>query len=113
MMSFSQKRLLMLTITNLHPIKAIHSLLQPLGLTLSNKQQVINKVAFAALAILVVACRLATVEAQDAPAIEDAKKAKSLSECLAVCSRIMIGYRTRLPLDLRNDCNQFCEKKWV
>lgn len=42
----------MLAITNFNPIQSINSLLQPLGLTLSNKQQIVNKIALAAFAVL-------------------------------------------------------------
>ena len=42
----------MSAITNFHPIKAINSLLQPLGLAVSNRQQIISKAALAALAMI-------------------------------------------------------------
>ncbi|MGL4539506.1 MAG: hypothetical protein ACRCU0_00825 [Candidatus Rhabdochlamydia sp.] len=42
----------MIGITNFNPIQSINSLIQPFGLKVSNKQQIISKVAFASLAIL-------------------------------------------------------------
>ena len=115
----------MSTITNFHPIKAINSLLQPLGLTLSNKQQVINKVAFAALAMLVVTCGLATVEAQSST-IRDANRAQSATECYSICGYInppVCGYsdreanaaclsEKRALTALLTRCNAVCYRIW-
>ncbi|MGL5263634.1 MAG: hypothetical protein ACRDAI_03530 [Candidatus Rhabdochlamydia sp.] len=42
----------MIGITNFNPIQSINSLIQPFGLKVSNKQQIINKVALASLAII-------------------------------------------------------------
>lgn len=119
----------MSAITNFHPIKAINSLLQPFGLTLSNKQQIINKAALAALAILVVTCGLGMVEAQSST-IRDAGRAQSSTDCYETCGYIRIPsctyvrkYYSRADYNacladqseiraLLTRCNNFCKRKW-
>lgn len=44
----------MLGITNFNPKETIHSVLNPFGLTISNKQPIINKLVFAAFAMLAI-----------------------------------------------------------
>lgn len=42
----------MLTATNFNPIKSINFLIQPLGLAISSKQQIINKIALVTFALI-------------------------------------------------------------
>ncbi|MGL5627350.1 MAG: hypothetical protein ACRDDW_07590 [Candidatus Rhabdochlamydia sp.] len=44
----------MLGAINFNPVQAVNSLLNPLGLTLSTKQQIISKIAFASFAMLAI-----------------------------------------------------------
>lgn len=53
----------MLGITNLKPIESINSVLQPLGLKVSNKEQIISKLAWMTLATLTIYNLVSTVEA--------------------------------------------------
>lgn len=67
----------MIGITNFNPIQSINSLIQPFGLKVSNKQQIINKVALATLAILSVSHLFSTVEGYT--------RQELLDDCLEGC----------------------------
>lgn len=92
-------------ITNFNPIHSINSLLQPLGLTLSNKQQVINKIALATLAVLafsygpqmVDACdTLACVQSRCPSSIQNTQASidaynRCIDRCVARCGPFVNG----------------------
>jgi len=66
----------MSTITGFNPIKSINSLIQPLGLAVSNKQQIINKIALASFAMLAFSY---------VPQAADALCSRSLVSCVNSC----------------------------
>lgn len=63
------------------------------------------KVAFAALAMLVVTCGLATVEAQSGT-IWDVNRSEDLQDCLYMCNQIQEDS------SLRNRCRQACANRF-
>jgi hypothetical protein len=83
---------------------------EPLRLTISNKQQIINKTALIALAILVVS-RLVSVEGQDTKSIIwDLNKTASYRECANTCDFIKsLDSKAR---DVLIDCYTFCNVKF-
>ena len=96
----------MSAITNFNPVKSINSLLQPLGMTLSNKQQIINKLAFATFAILAINYGLTAVDAGSV--IRDVNRSDDLEDCLTnVCDHI--GDEAQ---DLRDRCYRACQRRF-
>jgi hypothetical protein len=51
--------------TSFNPIESINSLIEPLGLAISNKQQIINKIALAFFAMLAINHAFSTVEGNE------------------------------------------------
>lgn len=94
----------MSAITNFSPIQSVNSLLKPLGLTISNKQQIITKVA---LAMLVITCGLATVEGK----IWDLNETTFYRECKDICD--MIKRQDPKAGDVLISCYTFCQNKFL
>ncbi|MGL4539730.1 MAG: hypothetical protein ACRCU0_01960 [Candidatus Rhabdochlamydia sp.] len=64
----------MLGAINFNPVQAVNSLLNPLGLTLSTKQQIISKIAFASLAMLAINNALQKVDGTCTTHCEDRRE---------------------------------------
>ena len=93
----------MSAITNFNPVQSVNSLLKPLGLTLSNKQQIINKLALATLAILAVTYGLEMVEGGS---VWDISRSRTFAECQRMCEKIQVP-------DEGADCNRRCRNTLV
>lgn len=78
----------MLWITNLKPIKSINSVLQPLGLTVSNIEEMISELARGTLATLTIYIMFSTVEAQSQRCVnQDINIQNCKDDCLERFSR--------------------------
>jgi hypothetical protein len=83
----------MLGITNLKPIESINSVLQPLGLKVSNKEQMISKLAWGALATLTICSMLSTVEGRSVGRSQYCRNEDSQIEaCKAGCPQRVSGF---------------------
>ncbi|MGL5263736.1 MAG: hypothetical protein ACRDAI_04055 [Candidatus Rhabdochlamydia sp.] len=72
----------MLGITNFNPIESINVRLRPLGFTISTRQQIINKVALASLAMLAMNSVLSMGNMQ----VE--------ATCREICERVCLKHET-------------------
>ncbi|MGL5263078.1 MAG: hypothetical protein ACRDAI_00640 [Candidatus Rhabdochlamydia sp.] len=94
-------------ITNFNLFQSIQSLSKPFKLTIPNKQQIINKTALAALAILVITCGLATAEGT----IWDLNKTTSYRECTDTCD--LIKSLDSKAGDVLVSCYTFCKDNFL
>ena len=82
----------MSAITNSSPTQSVNSLLKPLGLTLSNKQQMIDKIKLIAPLAIIATCGATLVSAQQYSFSDDVSNSRSYQHCLrSVCEQLSMS----------------------